>query len=159
GTAAKDRDTAPSLPHQALGTASTNDHTASVGKDILIGMNILALDVGTSAVQAAILDVSSGRAIGKIAGAPYTLGKPVPDAAEVRAPHLWQTVATSARAAVLPSGVEGSYGQDIAGVGLSCMTPALLLLDKSDRPLAPIRTHLDRRARPAARQVWASLGE
>lgn len=122
-------------------------------------MNILALDVGTSAVKAAVLDVASGQAVGKIARAPYALDTPVPDASEVPAPRLWQTVATAARAAVLHSGVADMPGHDIAGVGLSCMTPALLVLDKSDRPLSPIRTHLDRRARPAARQVWATVGE
>jgi xylulokinase len=39
------------------------------------------------------------------------------------------------------------------------MMPALVLLDGADRPLGPIWTHLDRRARPAARQVWATVGE
>ena len=34
-----------------------------------------------------------------------------------------------------------------------------MLLDKADQPLLPIWTHLDRRARPAARQVWAAVGE
>src|SRR5207247_165651 len=46
-----------------------------------------------------------------------------------------------------------------AAVGLSCLTPGLVLLDERDRPVAPIWTHLDRRARPAARQVWADVGE
>jgi xylulokinase len=39
------------------------------------------------------------------------------------------------------------------------LTPALVLLDQADRPVAPIWTHLDRRARPAARQVQAAVGE
>ena len=34
-----------------------------------------------------------------------------------------------------------------------------MLLDGADRPLAPIWTHLDRRACPVARQVWAEVGE
>jgi sugar (pentulose or hexulose) kinase len=46
----------------------------------------------------------------------------------------------------------------VAGVGLSVMTPALVLLDKQDKPLVPIWTHLDRRARPVAREVWAAAG-
>jgi xylulokinase len=37
--------------------------------------------------------------------------------------------------------------------------PALVLLGTADRPLAPIWTHLDRRARPSARQVWAAVGD
>jgi sugar (pentulose or hexulose) kinase len=39
------------------------------------------------------------------------------------------------------------------------LTPALVLLDGADRPVAPVWTHLDRRARPAARQVWQAVGE
>src|SRR5579871_5124664 len=41
---------------------------------------------------------------------------------------------------------------------MSCLTPALVLLDAADRPLTPIWTHFDRRSRPAARQVWAEVG-
>ena len=33
-----------------------------------------------------------------------------------------------------------------------------VLLDRADQPLGPIWTHLDRRSRPAARQVWAAVG-
>jgi sugar (pentulose or hexulose) kinase len=65
---------------------------------------------------------------------------------------LWQVVAAAARAATrgMP---------DVEAVGLSVMTPALVLVDKSDRPLAPIWTHLDRRSRLVARQVWHAMGE
>jgi xylulokinase len=66
--------------------------------------------------------------------------------------RLWSAVASAAREAA------GS-GPPVEGVGFSCLTPALVLLDAADRPLAPIWTHLDRRARPAARQVWAEVGE
>jgi xylulokinase len=115
-------------------------------------MHILALDVGTSSVKAAVLDVASARPIGKIARTEYELDHPTPDAAEVPAERLWKAVAAAGRQAAL--GIEG-----IEAVGLSCLMPALILLDERGRPLAPIWTHLDRRARPAARQVWAAVGE
>ncbi|MBI3408038.1 MAG: FGGY-family carbohydrate kinase [Planctomycetes bacterium] len=121
-------------------------------------MNILALDIGTSSVKAAVLDVETGRPQGGIVRAEYALDAPCPEAAEVPAERLWQSVASAARAAVRHADVAGQPGRDVAGVGLSCMTPALVLLDKADRPLRPIWTHLDRRARPAARQAWAAVG-
>jgi sugar (pentulose or hexulose) kinase len=114
-------------------------------------MRILALDVGTSSVKAAILDVASAAPVGKVARVAYALDHPVPEAAEVPAERLWQAVAAAARE--VARAAEG-----LEGVGLSCLTPALVLLDKADQPLAPIWTHLDRRARPAARQAWAAVG-
>lgn len=117
-----------------------------------VAMHILGLDIGTSSVKAAVLDVATALPVGPIARAAYELDTPAPDAAEVPPPRLWSTITAAARDAA--RAVEG-----IAGVGLSCLTPALVLLDEADRPLGPIWTHLDRRARPAARQVWAAVGE
>src|SRR5437879_10071098 len=115
-------------------------------------MHILALDVGTSSVKAAVLDVATAAPVGSIARVAYCLDHPTPDAAEVPAERLWSAVTAAARQAVRPSG-------HVEGIGLSSLTPALVLLDEADRPLGPIWTHLDRRARPAARQVWAAVGE
>jgi sugar (pentulose or hexulose) kinase len=114
-------------------------------------MRILALDVGTSSVKAAVLEVETAAPLGSVAHVPYDLDHPTPEAAEVPAGRLWDAVAAAAREAV--RGADG-----IEGIGLSCLTPALVLLDGADRPVAPIWTHLDRRARPAARQVWAAVG-
>ena len=122
-------------------------------------MNILALDVGTSAVKAAVLSAETGVPVGAVARVAYVLDAPTPEAAEVPARRLWQTVAAAARSAVVQSGVSGKAGQDVQGVGLSCFTPGLVLLDNKDRPLRPIWTHLDRRARLAARQTWGAVGE
>jgi sugar (pentulose or hexulose) kinase len=121
-------------------------------------MNILALDVGTSSVKAAVLDTATTTPVGAIARTTYALDNPVPDAAEVPAQRLWEATAAAARAAMRSSGVSGKAGQDVQAVGLSCLTPALVLLDKKDRPLRPIWTHLDRRARSSARQVWGAVG-
>lgn len=122
-------------------------------------MNILALDIGTSSIKAALLDVATAQPIGPIAHVATPLESPTPDAAEIPADHLWRAVTTAARRAVSEAGVSGQSGQDVAGVGLSCMLPALVLLDQADRPLKPIWTHLDRRARSTARQVWGAVGE
>src|ERR1700688_2181004 len=101
-------------------------------------MHLLALDVGTSSVKAAVLDTETGQAVSQIAHVRYELDAPVPEAAGVPAERLWQSVAAAGRAAT-------RQAPDVDAVGLSVMTPALVLLDKADRPCAPIWTHLDRR--------------
>jgi xylulokinase len=114
-------------------------------------MPILALDVGTSSVKAALLHVGETAPLDRIAHQEYRLDHPAPEAAEVPAERLWAAVAAAAR--------EATRGFDrIDGIGISCMTPGLVLLDAGYRPAAPIWTHLDRRSRPAARQVWATIG-
>ncbi|MDB5312859.1 MAG: hypothetical protein JWO38_7061 [Gemmataceae bacterium] len=119
-------------------------------------MNILAIDVGTSSVKAAVLDQETGEPLAPPAKAPDHLDHPSPDSAQIDADQLWEAITRAARAAVaaLPKGTG-----PVDGVGLSCLTPALVLLDANDTPLSSIWTHLDRRARPVARRVWADVGE
>jgi xylulokinase len=119
-------------------------------------MHILGLDVGTSSVKAAVLDVATTQPAAEPVRVPYELDHPTPEAEEVPAERLWAAVTAAARAAT--RGV-GAAGPPLSGVGLSCLTPALVLLDRADHPAAPIWTHLDRRARPAARQVWQAVGD
>ncbi len=116
-------------------------------------MHILALDVGTSAVKAAVLSVETGEPCGIIARTNYSLDAPTPDAAEVGAERLWEAIARTSREATASSVAIPK------AVGLSTLMPALVLLDERDQPLAPIWTHLDRRARPAAREVQDEVGE
>src|SRR2546421_5927203 len=119
-------------------------------------MNILALDIGTSSVKAAVLDVATDKAVGPITHVHYEL-EAAAEAEEVPVERLWQALTAAARQAVQRAHVAGTSA-DVAGLGLSVMTPALVLLDKQDKPLVPIWTHLDRRSRPVARQVWAAVG-
>ncbi|HYT87289.1 MAG TPA: FGGY-family carbohydrate kinase [Gemmataceae bacterium] len=114
-------------------------------------MQILALDVGTSSVKAAVLDVATARPVGTVAHAPYELESPTPDAAEVSPERLWTAVTAAAREATLQA-------PEVEAIGVSCMTPALVLVGKDQKPLAPIWTHLDRRARGPARQTWQAVG-
>jgi len=115
-------------------------------------MYILALDVGTSSVKAAVLDTASGALAAALAHVAYDLDHPTPDAAEVPAERLWSAVAAAARQATLRA-------PEVEGIGMSVMAPALVLLDAADRPCGPIWTHLDRRSRAAARQTWQTVGE
>ena len=114
-------------------------------------MQILALDVGTSSVKAAVLDVAAAQPVGAVAHVPYELDAPTPDAAEVPPQRLWGAVSAAAREATRKTPA-------VEAVGLSCLTPALVLLDRDHQPLANVWTHLDRRARGAARQGWQAVG-
>lgn len=113
-------------------------------------MYVLGLDVGTSSVKAAVLDVATAQPVGPVAHVAYALDHPTEDAAEVDADRLWQTVTAAARRA--------TSGQTVEGVGLSVFTPGLVLVGADEQPLGPIWTHLDRRARQSARQVWGAVG-
>lgn len=119
-------------------------------------MLILGFDIGTSSIKAAILDTATAEPAGAIARVGYDLDHPTPEAAEVPAERLWQALTEAGRRAlaqdtVLTSGVQA--------IGLSTLTPALVLLDQADQPLSPIWTHLDRRSRPIALHVWEDVGQ
>lgn len=114
-------------------------------------MQLLSLDVGTSAIKAAVLD-PTGQLLGPMARVPYPLHHPTPDAAEVDPEELWHAVTAAARQATRDF-------PGVMGVGLAVMTPVLALIGADGRPLGRFWTHLDRRARPAARQVNAAVGE
>ncbi|MCI0682004.1 MAG: FGGY-family carbohydrate kinase [Gemmataceae bacterium] len=122
-------------------------------------MNILALEVGTARAAASLVDAATGAARGPGSQVAYEQDQPTPEAAELPAQRVWEAVASAARQAVRQAGVAGCAGDDVAGIGLCTFMPGLVLLGKDDRPVAPVWTHLDRRGRPAARQVWAHVGE
>ncbi|MBX9581313.1 MAG: FGGY-family carbohydrate kinase [Gemmataceae bacterium] len=117
-------------------------------------MHILALDVGTSSVKAAVLDQATGDPVGHPAKAPYSLDYPTHDAAEVPAERVREAVENAATEAVA-----AAKGATVDGVGISCLTPALVLLGDGDQVLSPVWTHLDRRSRPVARETWAGFGQ
>lgn len=117
-------------------------------------MRILGLDVGTSSVKAAVLDSESGRPLFHPVKVPYEFDHPTPDAAEIPAERLKSTVWRAARDAVT-----AHQGDTVEGIGISCLMPALVLLDENLKPLTPIWIHLDRRSRPVARKVLAEVGD
>ena len=89
-------------------------------------MQILALDVGTSSVKAAILDVATATPVGPVARTSYELDHPTADAAEVPAERLWSAVTASAREATATKGVV--ILRPKAVVDKTIKTPSLLAL-------------------------------
>src|SRR5205085_162148 len=98
-------------------------------------MHILAVDVGTSSVKAAVLETSTAAQVGPLAHVAYELDRPEPEAAQIPSKRIWEAVARAAHQAVQTKG-------KIEGIGLSCLTPGLVLLDDAERPLSPIWIHL-----------------
>lgn len=113
-------------------------------------MHILAIDIGTSSVKAAVLNQTSGQLIGPVAKAAYPLLNTEPEMAAIDPGQLWQAISTALS--------QASEGQHIEGIGISCLTPCLVLLDQNDKPLLPFVTHLDRRARQTAKALDARFG-
>jgi xylulokinase len=119
-------------------------------------MLILGFDVGTSSIKAAILDTATAEPAGPLAHVGYDLDYPTPEAAEMPAERLWQALTEAGRRALAQ---DQTLASGVQGVGLSTLTPALVLLDRADQPLTPIWTHLDRRSRPVAQRVWDDVGQ
>ena len=117
-------------------------------------MHILAVEIGLPWVKAAVMDASSGNAVGEIAIRDLPVRRPSPDASEILADELWQSLAESARKAVWSA---ASQKVAIDGIGICCLAPLLVLLDRSDQPMRPIWTPLDGRSRPAARLLTSRL--
>lgn len=112
---------------------------------------ILAIDVGTSSVKAALLPWTSGEAARpRIAREPYPLSQPSPGACEIDPEALWHAIGRAVS--------QVAAGQTVTGVGISCLTPALVLCGADGNPLRPICTHLDRRSRDVARRTWEEVG-
>jgi xylulokinase len=114
-------------------------------------MRILALDVGAASITSAIIDTATAQVIGSSARVEYNVDRPTSEAAEIPAERLWSAVTGAARA--VAQALDG-----IKGVGISVLTPALVLLNEKDQPAAPVRFPSDRRSRTAARQVQAEVG-
>lgn len=115
-------------------------------------MHILAIEVGVPTVAAANVEVATAKLAGDVARVGYDLDRPAPEAVEICVERLWSAITAAARSAARKADL-------IEGIALCCGTTGLVLLDGADRPLGPVWLEADRRARPAARQVWAAAGE
>lgn len=110
---------------------------------------ILALDIGSSSVKAAL--VRPGRIIGKIVRQTYPS-------------HFDGVRAEIEPAAVLKAivsaiGQLGSGAKKVDFVALSIMSPSWVAMDKRGKPLTPIVTHQDRRSIQIAHQLENDIGK
>ncbi|MEA2280582.1 MAG: hypothetical protein QOK21_1189 [Solirubrobacteraceae bacterium] len=115
------------------------------------GTLLLGLDVGTSAVKAAVID-AHGREVAH--GRARTPWASVPTGAEVDPGALLDAAAAAGREA-LEAAPEG----EIAGVGIASMAETGVLLDGRGAPAVPAIAWHDSRGRDEARRMAAELGE
>ena len=94
-------------------------------------MIVLGIDVGTSSVKAALVDLANDCAIVASGLASYPIDRPEPGAAEIRADQLDSAIAKAV------SATTAGHANSVEGIGLSCLTPALCLLDSKDQPIRP----------------------
>lgn len=113
-------------------------------------MHILAIDIGTSSVKVAVLDQATALPVGPVAKTAYPLLHTEPDMAAIDPDQMWQAISAAV--------VQACQGQLVEGIGISCLTPCLVLLDEKEQPLIPFVTHLDRRARPTAKKLDTRFG-
>jgi sugar (pentulose or hexulose) kinase len=112
---------------------------------------LLGLDVGTTAVKAAVID-ASGREVAH--GRARTPWRDVPTGAELD-PDALLTCALTAAAEALHGAPDG----EIAGVGVASMAETGILLDAAGRPAVPSIAWHDTRGAAEAARIAADLGE
>jgi sugar (pentulose or hexulose) kinase len=113
-------------------------------------MNILCLDIGTTTAKAAAF--RDGQRVGKILKRRMPL-RVYGAAAELDAEAVLDLSLDLVRQAAQ------RLGEQVDRIALATMSPAICLLDRSDRPITPILCHLDRRSQPQAVEIAGHFGE
>ncbi len=121
-------------------------------------MYALGIDVGSSSVKVAILEISNGRSI---ASAHYpseemTIMAPEPGFAE-QDPELWWDSFKKAFAMALK--IAGKSAADISCIGISYQMHGLVVVDKAKKVLRPSIIWCDSRAVSLGEQAGKHLGE
>ena len=113
---------------------------------------VLAIDMGTSSVRAALFDARGKRVQGTLAQRVYLLKTGGDGAAELDPFELLRQTR-----ACIKSATEG--GNAISAVGVSCFWHSLLGTDAEGNPLTPIYTWADSRCREDAARLREDLSE
>ncbi len=114
---------------------------------------VLGIDLGTSAVKAALYDENCRKVCD--AGKEYPLSCPQNGWAEQNAEDWYRAAAACIRQAIAQSGVRP---QDIVSVGLSGQMNGIVLLDKNGAPLRPAILWCDQRGAQECEEINARVG-
>ncbi len=102
---------------------------------------LLGLDIGTSSIKAIVYETDRGE-VTRVAARPTPVNHPREGWSEHDPQALWETTTACIR--------EAAAGLPVAGLAISSMAEAGVLVDASGRPLAPIIAWYDRRSEPQA---------
>jgi xylulokinase len=108
---------------------------------------LLGLDIGTTSIKAAVYDPDLGQ-VSQAASRPTPVRRQASDRSEHDPEALWQAVLECIR--------DVAAGQPVAGLAISSMAEAGVLVDAEGRPVAPVMAWYDRRSEPQAAQVEAA---
>ena len=113
---------------------------------------LMALDIGTSAVKAALFD-TAGLSVG-VAQQEYELEKPAPDIVEIDPEIYWQATQTTIAAVLKVSGVVPG---DIPAIGITSQGETLVPVDQDGNALRKAIVWLDNRAVREAEAIAAAF--
>jgi L-xylulokinase len=114
------------------------------------GRLVVGLDVGSTATRAVVFDPGGG--VVSAAHSPTPAAVARTSFHERSAAELWATARTT-----IARAVEGAPGRSVAGIAISGHGDGLLLLDDRMRPVGPMATSVDTRARPVLDR-WRTNG-
>ncbi len=109
---------------------------------------LLGLDLGTTSIKAAVYDSEMGK-VSRVASRPTPVHHPLAGRSEHDPQALWEAVVSCIQ--------EAASGLPVAGLAISSMAEAGLLLDKQGSPVSPVIAWYDRRSEPQAGQIESML--
>ena len=115
---------------------------------------LLGLDIGTTSMKCALYNADSGRVV-RTASRPTPVNHPQPGWSEHDPLELWNAAANCIREAAQAAGPDLN---GIAGLAISSMAEAGVLVDAQGQPLAPVIAWYDRRSEPQAAWVEQQTG-
>ena len=113
----------------------------------------IGLDIGTTAVKAAVFD-GGGRMRG-VGLAEYALETPVPDIVELDAEQYWRSSCDALKLAVTSAGIGP---ERIAAMSITGQAETLIMTDRDGRPLRKAIVWLDNRAKTEAADILREFG-
>ncbi len=114
----------------------------------------LSLDVGTTAVKAALFAVESG-ALVALSLKEYALETPAKDFVELDPEVYWRCCVETAREAISRAGIDG---RAVRSIGVSSQGETIILLDEDARPVRNAIVWLDTRATEEAAELAGIFG-
>jgi gluconokinase len=115
---------------------------------------VLAIDVGTSSVRAMLVDARGETVAGTLAQQPYQLTTSPDGEASVEADRLVALVEQCIDGTLAAA---GALAEKLGAVAIDTFWHSLLAVDRAGRPLLPLITWEDTRARTAAAELRAQL--
>lgn len=114
---------------------------------------VLGIDVGTAALKAGLYDLE-GRVLG-LAAREYPIIQPRPGWGEHDPERWWMATKEVVREVLKQA---GARAEDVVGIGIDCLSPSMVLIDRAGRALRNAFTPLDVRSGPQVEAVRRRLG-